>query len=127
MRASSARLRDSAVRLSDLSFPASGVLLPRTRLAFVHLDNLISFAKADREGRVDAYLAGYLPDEVILLFFRNGEPVNAGAIRPETRCVLPVEEALGRLRADLERGEATYAMAPGEQLDWMFASCAAPA
>lgn len=38
-----------------------------------------------------------------------------------------MEEALLRLRADVERGEATYATAPAEQLDWMFASCAEPA
>lgn len=127
MRASSARLLHSTVRLAELTFPSTGVLLPRTRLAFVHLDNLLSFAKADRDGRVDAWLAGYLPDEIVLLFFRAGEPVNAGAIRPEARCVLPVEAALERLRAELERGEAVYARAPAEQLDWMWASCAAPA
>lgn len=127
MRASSARLLHSTVRLAGLAFPSTGIMVPRTRLPFVHLDNLISFAKADRDGRVDAWFAGYLPDEIVLLFFRAGELVNAGAIRPETRCVLPVEAALERLRSEPERGEGVYARAPATQLDWMWASCAAPA
>ncbi len=127
MRASSARLLHSTVRLTELAFPDTGVMVSRTRLPFVHLDNLISFAKADRDGRVDAWFAGYLPDEVVLLFFRAGELVNAGAIRPEIRCVLPVDAALDRLRSEPERGEGVYARAPARQLDWMWASCAAPA
>jgi hypothetical protein len=124
MRGSSARLAGSTVRLGDLSFPATGFLLARTRSLFVHLDNLVSFAKRDRDGRVDGYLAAWLPDEVLLLFMRRGELVNAVELTAAGRGVVPVGEALRRLRAEPERGELAYAGAPIEQLEWMFAACA---
>lgn len=127
MRASSARLLHTAVRLADITFPTTGLLLARTRLAFVHLDNLITFAKRDRDGRVDGFLAGYLPDELVLLFFRQGEVVNAASLRPEGRGIVPVGEALRRLKEEPERGEVAYAAAPPEQLAAMYAACAGPA
>ena len=126
MRGSSARLAGSTIRLGDLAFPASRFLLARTRALFVHLDNLVSFAKRDRDGRVDGYLAGWLPDEVLLLFVRRGELVNAAALSAEGRAVLPVGDALRRLRAEPERSELAYAEAPMELLEWMFAACSQP-
>lgn len=127
MRPSSARLLHSSVRISDLAYPASSLLVARCRAVFIHLDNLISFAKADRDGRVDGYLAGYLPEELVLLFFRKGEVISAGRIAAEERRVIPVTEALRRLRADPERSELCYATASAEQLNWMYAACAGPA
>ncbi|MGE0353524.1 MAG: hypothetical protein AB7I33_00915 [Gemmatimonadales bacterium] len=127
MRPSSLRLQQSSVRLSELSFPSTCLLVPRTRLVFVHLDNLLSFAMRDRDGKVDAWLAGYLPDEVILLFFRKGEVINAGRIGAHDRGLIAVSEALRRLRSDPERTMACYGAAPMEQLQWMYASCAGPA
>jgi hypothetical protein len=124
MRSSSARLLHSSVRISDLTFPTSGIIINRTRTIFVHLDNLISFAKRDRDGRVDGYVAGYLPEELVLLFFRQGELINAAAIGPQGRTVIPVNEALKRIRSDPERSELCYASAAPEQLNWMFAACA---
>ncbi|HJS46846.1 MAG TPA: hypothetical protein VJ773_02545 [Gemmatimonadales bacterium] len=126
MRGSSARLAGSTVRLGDLGFPASRFLLARTRALFVHLDNLVSFAKRDRDGRVDGYLAAWLPEEVLLLFVRRGELVNAAALTATGREVLPVGEALRRIRTEPERGEIAYGEAPIEQLEWMFASAARP-
>ena len=67
MRGSSARLAGTDHRLGDLAFPARRFLLARTRLAFVHLENLVSWAKRDRDGRVDGFVQGWLPDEVLLL------------------------------------------------------------
>src|SRR5437660_556584 len=55
MRASTARLMNSPVRLADLTFPQVNRLIHRTRLAFIHLDNLLAFGKRDRDGRVDGY------------------------------------------------------------------------
>ena len=127
MRPSSARLLHTSVRISDLTFPASGILVPRTRAIFVHLDNLISFAKRDRDGRVDGYLVGYLPEEVVLLFFRKGELINAASIGPHGRAVTSISEGLRRLKSDPERSECCYAEASPEQLTWMFAACSAPA
>ena len=127
MRPSSARLLHTSVRVSDLTFPASGILVPRTRAIFVHFDNLISFAKRDRDGRVDGYLIGYLPEEVVLLFFRAGELINAASIGPHGRTVTSIAEGLRRLKSDPERSECCYAEAAAEQLKWMFFACAAPA
>jgi len=126
MRASTARLMNSPVRLADLTFPQVNRLIHRTRLAFVHLDNLLAFAKRDRDGRVDGYITAYLPDECVLLFFRKGEAVNAASLHTAGRQVITITEALKRMRAEVERGELTYAAAPMEQLAWMYQACAAP-
>src|SRR6266581_2611507 len=80
MRASTARLMNSPVRLADLTFPQVSRLIHRTRLAFIHLDNLLAFGKRDRDGRVDGYITAYLPEECLLLFFRKGEAVNAAPL-----------------------------------------------
>jgi hypothetical protein len=126
MRASTARLMNSPVRLADLTFPQVNRLIHRTRLAFIHLDNLLAFAKRDRDGRVDGYLAAYLPDECLLVFFRKGEAVNAASLHPNGRGVVTITDALKRMRAEVERGEVSYSAAPMEQLAWMYQSCAVP-
>ena len=127
MRLSSARLAATTIRLGDLEFPATRVHVPRTRVLFVHLDNLLHFAKVDRDGRVDGYVAAFLPDEVILLLLREGELTTAVAVTSVGRVVLPIPSALADIRGEVERGELVYCDAPFEQLAWMFQSCAAPA
>src|SRR5881409_713460 len=123
MRASTARLMNSPVRLADLTFPQVNRLIHRTRLAFVHLDNLLAFGKRDRDGRVDGYITAYLPEELLLLFFRKGEAVNAASLHTTGRQVITITEALKRMRAEVERGELAYSAAPMEQLAWMYAAC----
>src|SRR5229473_7990434 len=105
MRASTARLMNSPVRLADLTFPQVNRLVHRTRLAFIHLDNLFAFGKRDRDGRVDGYITAYLPEECLLLFFRKGEAVNAASLHTTGRQVITITEALKRMRAEVERGE----------------------
>src|ERR1051326_303284 len=122
MRASTARLMNSPVRLADLTFPQVNRLFHRTRLAFIHLDNLLAFAKRDRDGRVDGYITAYLPEECLLLFFRKGEAVNAASLHTSGREVVTITEALKRMRAEVERGELAYCAAPMEQLAWMYRS-----
>ena len=124
MRASTARLTNSPVRLADLQFPQVSRLIHRTRLAFIHLDNLLAYAKRDRDGRIDGYLAAHLPDECLLVFFRKGEAVNAASLHAAGRQVITITEALKRMRAEVERSDLTYCAAPMEQLAWMYASCA---
>jgi hypothetical protein len=124
MRASTARLTNSPVRLADLQFPQVSRLIHRTRLAFIHLDNLLAYAKRDRDGRIDGYLAAHLPDECVLLFFRKGEAVNAASLHTAGRHVITITEALKRMRAEVERGDLTYCAAPMEQLAWMYGACA---
>jgi hypothetical protein len=126
MRASTARLMNSPVRLADLTFPQVSWLVHRTRLAFIHLDNLLAFAKRDRDGRVDGYITAHLPDECLLLFFRKGEAVNAASLHTSGRQVVTITEALKRMRSEVERGDLSYSAAPMEQLAWMYQSCAAP-
>ena len=124
MRASTARLTNSPVRLADLQFPQVNRLIHRTRLAFIHLDNLLAYAKRDRDGRIDGYLAAHMPDECVLLFFRNGEAVNAATLHTAGRHVITITEALKRMRTEVERGDLTYCAAPMEQLAWMYTACA---
>src|SRR2546427_6737716 len=119
MRASAARLMNSPVRLADLEFPRAHGLIHRTRLAFIHLDNLLAWGKRDRDGRVDGYIAAYLPDECLLLFFRNGEAVNAASLHTTGRQVITITDALNRMRLEAERSELAYWTAPMEQLAWM--------
>lgn len=126
MRQSAALLSDTSVRLADLTFPRAREHIHRTRLAYIHLDNLLHFAKIDRDGLIDGYIAAYLPDEVALLFLRRGELVTAGAYTESGRRVLPIAAALDVIRKELERGELCYCEAPMEQLAWMYASCASP-
>jgi hypothetical protein len=126
MRASTARLTNSPVRLAELAFPQSGRLIHRTRLAFIHLDNVLSFAKRDRDGRVDGYLVAWLPDECLVLLLHTGEAVNAVSLHSAGREIVPIAEAQRRMAAEVERGELAYCTAPYEQLAWMYQSCAEP-
>ncbi len=126
MRASTARLTNSPVRLAEIAFPQTGRLIHRTRLAFIHLDNVLSFAKRDRDGRVDGYLVAWLPDECLVLLLRAGEAVNAVSLHTTGREVIPIAETLRRMEAETERGELAYCTAPLEQLAWMYQSCAEP-
>lgn len=124
MRSSSAILTDTSVRLWDLTFPFSRPLLARTRSAYVHLDNLIAFSKRDRDGKVDAYLAVYLPDEVVLLFFLGGDLVNAAVLTQAGRFQAAISEAMRHIRAEPERAEIAFHEATREQLAAMYATCA---
>lgn len=126
MRASSAVLVDSSIRLWDLKFPCRRTLLARTRAAYIHLDNLIAYSKRDRDGKVDAYLVAYLPDEVVLLFFRTGELVNSAMITPVGRFAAAIPEALRHIRSEPERSEMSFHEAPAEQLAAMYAACEQP-
>ena len=123
MRSSSAVLTDSSVRLWDLVFPAERALLARTRSAYVHLDNLIAYAKRDRDGKVNAWLSCYRPDETILLFFLSGELVNAAVMTPVGRFPVAIAEAMKHVRAEPERAEMSYHAASIETLAAMYASC----
>ncbi len=127
MRPSIARLADTTIRLADLAFPCGRVHVHRTRIAFIHLDNLLHFAKHDRDGRIDGFAAAYLPDELIVLLFKAGEVATAVRYGEKGRGVIPIGSALKRIRGEPERGELTFCDAPLRQLAWMYESCAGPA
>ena len=126
MRASVAVLADTGVRLWDLTFPRSRVLMQRTRVPYVHLDGLIAFSKRDRDGKVDAYLAAYLPDEVALVFFLGGDVVNAAMLTPLGRFAVPIAQALQHIQGEAERSEIAFHQAPRDQLAAMYAACVQP-
>ena len=126
MRASTAVLTDTTIRLWDLSYPRDQVLLARTRAPYVALDSLIAFSKKDRDGKVDAYLAAYLPDEVVLLFFLGGDLVNAALVAPAGRKAVSIAEALRRVNAEAERAEIEFHCASPELLATIYATCARP-
>jgi hypothetical protein len=123
MRASTAVLADTSIRLWDLDFPRGHVLLARTRAPYVDLDSLIAFSKKDRDGKVDAYLAAYLPEEVVVLFFLGGDLANAARIPSVGREPLGIGEALRRIRAESERAEIAFHEAPPDLLAALFATC----
>lgn len=123
MRASQAVLVDTGVRLWELVFPGTQVLLARTRVPYVSLDGLIAFSKQDRDGKVDAYLAAWLPDELILIFFLAGDVVNAAMLTPLGRFPVPIAQALQHIEAEAERAEIAFHQAPREQLAAMYAAC----
>ena len=126
MRASSAVLTDSSVRLWDLVFPADRVELGRTRAAYVHLDNLIAFSKRDRDGKINAYLACYRPDETVLLFFLGGDVVNAAVMTPAGRSPIAIADAMKHLRAEPERSELAFHCANTGLLSSMWSTCTQP-
>ena len=124
MRASTAVLTDTQIRLWDLVFPRGRALLARTRAAYVALDSLIAFSKKDRDGKVHGYLAAYLPDEVVLLFFIGGELANAAMLTPAGRTTIAFGEALRRIHAESERGEIAFHEGEPDLLAAMYGSCA---
>ncbi len=123
MRPSSAVMTDTSVRLWDLVFPGGRPLLQRTRAAYIHLDNLIAHSKRDRDGKVDAFLVCYRPDETVLLYFLGGDLVNATVYTPAGRFAIAIADALKHMRAEAERAEVTFIPATPAQLAAMYASC----
>src|ERR1043165_1397321 len=105
-------------------FPATRVLLPRTRLAYVHLRNLLTDAKRDRAARVSGYVIVWLPEEMLTLYLRNGELVNATTRQAAGgNCeAVPLRRALETVPAEPEYGEICFHEAEAEQLACMFAS-----
>jgi hypothetical protein len=107
--------------LAGLRFPRERVLLPRTKLAYVHLRNLLTDAKRDRSARVFGYVAIWLPEELVLLYLQEGELVNA-TVTTDGRSfsAVPIGEAVNRVPTEPELGEICFNEADDEQLACMF-------
>jgi len=105
-----------------LRFPSSRVLLPRTRLAYIHIRNLLTDAKRDRAARISGYVAISLLDELITLYLLRGEVANATVRDSRGARAVPIASALERIPAEPEYGEITFNEAPEEQLSCMFAT-----
>ena len=94
------------LRAYSLRYPVDRALLRRTRLAYVHLRNLLTDAKRDRAARVYGYVVVWLTEELLLLFLQEGEVVNATATADGMHFrSLPISEALAKVPSAAEFGE----------------------
>ena len=114
------------IRIASVRFPYARVLLPRTRLAYVHLRNLLTDAKRDRAARVSGYVAVWLPDELVTLYLQQGEVVNATTFDGKTFVVVPIGTAIAKVPQEPEYGEICFHETEDEQLSCMFTAQTAP-
>ena len=112
---------------AGLRFPYTRVLLPRTRLAYIHLRNLLNDAKRDRAARISGYVAISLPDELLLLYLLDGELVNATVHDAKASRAIAIPCAFEQVPHEPEYGEICFHEADVETLACMFASQAKPA
>jgi hypothetical protein len=110
-----------------LRFPSSRVLLPRTRLAYVHLRNLLTDAKRDRAARISGYVAISLPEELVTLYLMRGEVVNATVRDARGGRACSIARAIEQVPHEPEYGEICFHEADDEQLACMFVTQATPA
>ena len=97
------------------------MLLPRTRLAYVHLRNLFTDAKRDRSARVFGYVCVWLPDEFLLFFLQEGEIVNVTASPDGQRFhAMAVADAIAKVPREAEYGEVCFHEADDELLAMMY-------
>src|SRR5438105_15653002 len=105
-----------------LRFPFSRVLLPRTRLAYIHLRNLLTDAKRDRAARISGYVAISLPDELVILYLLRGEVANATVRDARGSVAVAIATAIDKVPHEPEYGEIYFHEADAEQLACMFAA-----
>ncbi|HET9004343.1 MAG TPA: hypothetical protein VFN39_10135 [Gemmatimonadaceae bacterium] len=105
--------------LAGLRFPHERILLPRTKLAYVHLRNLLTDAKRERAARVYGYVAIWLPEELVLLYLQEGELVNATTLDASGAMVIPIADALDKVPPEPEYGDICFHEADDEQLACM--------
>src|SRR5206468_9893109 len=108
--------------VAGLRYPYTRVLLPRTRLAYIHLMNLLTDAKRERSARLSGYVAVWLPEEFVLLYLQGGEVVNATVMDAKGFHALAISSALERIPAEPEYGEICFHEAEDDQLASMFAA-----
>ena len=110
-----------------LRFPYSRVLLPRTRLAYVHLRNLLTDAKRDRRRASPGTSPISLPDELVMLYLlrRRGRERDDSR-RARRRAPSPIAERAREVPHEPEYGEICFHEADPEQLGCMFATQATP-
>ncbi|MDE3054999.1 MAG: hypothetical protein KGL38_08675 [Gemmatimonadota bacterium] len=112
--------------VAALRFPYVRVLLPRTRLAYIHVRNLLTDAKRDRSARVSAYVAVWLPDEFVVFYLLEGEVVNATILDAAGPRAAGIATALERIPAEPEYGDICFHEADEQQLACMYASLSRP-
>jgi len=111
---------------TGLRFPYSRILLPRTRLAYIHLANLLTDAKRDRAARISGYVAISLPEELVILYLLRGEVANATVRDARGAHAVAIATAIERVPHEPEYGEIYFNEADVEQLTCMFAGETTP-
>lgn len=111
---------------AQLRYPHARVLLARTKLAYVHVRNLLNDAKRDRTARVAGYVAVWLPEDFLLLFLREGEVVNAVTASASGVRPISIASALGRIPAEPEFGEICFHEGSPELLACMYHTLVTP-
>jgi hypothetical protein len=106
--------------LAGLRYPFSRVLLPRTRLAYIHLRNLLTDAKRDRAARIAGYVVIWLPEELVTFYLSAGEVVNATIGTGRHSRAVPIASALEHVPTEPEFGEVCFHECDPEQLASMF-------
>lgn len=112
---------------AQLRYPYGRVLLGRTKLAYVHLRNLLSDAKRDRTARIAGYVAIWLPEEFLVLFLREGEVINAVSTTTRGAESVAISSAVARIPPEPEFGEIAFYEAPSELLVCLYHSLVIPA
>jgi hypothetical protein len=112
--------------VTGLRYPCTRVLLPRTRLAYVHLKNLLTDAKRDRGARVSGYVAIWLPEEFLVLYLQRGELVNACLHDGHTFQPIAIGAAVEKVPVEPEYGEICFHETDDDQLACMYASQTLP-
>jgi hypothetical protein len=108
--------------VTGLRYPCTRVLLPRTRLAYVHVKNLLTDAKRDRGARVSGYVAIWLPEEFLVLYLQGGELVNACIHDGHSFQPIAIGAAVEKVPAEPEYGEICFHEADDIQLACMYAT-----
>ena len=108
--------------VAGLRYPHTRVFLPRTRLAYVHLRNLLTDAKRDRAARVSGYVAIWLPEEFLVLYLQQGELVNACLHNGKEFQPIAIGAAVEKVPGEPEYGEICFHEADDEQLSCMYAT-----
>lgn len=111
---------------ASLRFPYTRVVLPRTRLAYIHVRNLLTDAKRDRSARISGYVAISLLEELVVLYLVAGEVVNATVRDAHSSQAVSIKCALERVPSEPEYGELCFHEADAEQLGCMFATQSTP-
>jgi hypothetical protein len=112
--------------VAGLRYPSTRVLLPRTRLAYVHLRNLLTDAKRDRAARVNGYVAIWLPEEFLVLYLQRGELVNACLHDGRGFQPIAIGAAVEKVPSEPEYGEICFHEAEEQQLACMFLTQTTP-
>jgi hypothetical protein len=113
-------------QLAALRFPFTRVALPRTRLAYVHLRNLLTDAKRDRSARISGYVAITQLDALVMFYMIEGEVVNATVRDPHGARAVPIATALEMIPSEPEYGEICFHESDSEQLACMFETQSRP-